>query len=63
MAILDAVAGDPALRGTPLVASVRGDLLERHGDRSAAAAAFREAAAQTLNEAERRLLIRRASAV
>src|SRR3954468_10843246 len=61
LAVLDAVAGDPSLATTPLVASVRGDLLERRGDRAAAAAAFREAAVQTRNEAERRLLLRRAA--
>ncbi len=60
LAIVDAVASDPSLAGTSLVASVRGDLLERRGDRAAAAAAFREAAAQTRNEAERGLLLRRA---
>jgi RNA polymerase sigma factor (sigma-70 family) len=61
LAILDAVAGEPSLATTPLVASVRGDLLERRGDRAAAAAAFEEAAGQTRNEAERRLLLRRAA--
>jgi predicted RNA polymerase sigma factor len=62
LAILDAVAGDAALAGTPLVASVRGDLLERRGDHGAAAAAFREAAGRTRNDAERGLLLGRAAA-
>jgi predicted RNA polymerase sigma factor len=63
LAILDAVAGAPALAGSALVPSVRGDLLARRGDGSAAAAAFREAAGRTRNEAERRLLLRRAGCV
>jgi RNA polymerase sigma factor (sigma-70 family) len=61
LAIVDAVAGDGALAGTPLVGSVRGDLLERLGDVEGAAAAFRAAAASTRNDAERRLLLRRAA--
>lgn len=60
LAIVDAVAEDASLVRTSLVASVRGDLLERRGDHQAATAAFREAAAQTRNDAERRLLLRRA---
>jgi predicted RNA polymerase sigma factor len=61
LAILDAVADDPSLAETALVSSVRGDLLERRGDHGAAAAAFRDAAMQTLNVAERDLLLRRAA--
>jgi len=60
LSVLEAVAEDPSLAATPLVASVRGDLLERRGDHDAAAVEFRQAAAQTRNEAERRLLLRRA---
>jgi RNA polymerase sigma factor (sigma-70 family) len=60
LAILAAVATEPSLTATPLVESVRGDLLERRGDREGAAAAFQEAAGLTRNEAERRLLLRRA---
>jgi RNA polymerase sigma factor (sigma-70 family) len=62
LAVLDAVADEPSLAGTALVASVRGDLLERRGDHAAAADAFREAADQTRNGAERGLLLRRAAA-
>jgi len=61
LAIVDAVAGDASLAGTALVGGVRGDLLERRGDHEASAAAFREAAEQTRNEAERKLLLRRAA--
>jgi len=61
LAVLEPVSGDPALAGTALVPSVRGDLLERSGNHAAAATAFHEAAAATRNEDERRLLLRRAA--
>jgi len=61
LAIVDAVSANPSLTGTSLAGGVRGDLLERRGDDEAAAAAFREAAGQTGNEAERQLLLRRAT--
>jgi RNA polymerase sigma factor (sigma-70 family) len=52
---------DPGVLGdSPLVPSVRGDLLERAGQHAAAGAAFTEAAARTRNESERALLRRRA---
>ncbi|GAA1477119.1 RNA polymerase sigma factor [Nocardioides aestuarii] len=58
LAVLDAV--DPgALGGSPLLLSVRGDLLERSGDPARAAAAFAEAAGLTDNAGERDLLLRR----
>ncbi|HYF72369.1 MAG TPA: DUF6596 domain-containing protein, partial [Nocardioides sp.] len=56
LTVLDAVASDPALAGSPVPAAVRGDLLERAGRHDAAAAAFREAAARSHNADERRLL-------
>jgi RNA polymerase sigma factor (sigma-70 family) len=60
LAVLAAV--DPAaLGGSPLVPSVRGDLLERAGRFSEAEAAFAEAAALTRNEGERTVLLRRAA--
>jgi RNA polymerase sigma factor (sigma-70 family) len=49
-----------ALPGSPLVPSVRGDLLERAGRFAEAGAAFAEAAALTRNEGERTVLLRRA---
>ena len=58
--MLDAVAGHPALAGSHLVPSVRGDLLERAGRRAEAADAFTEAAALTDNGGERTLLLGRA---
>ena len=58
LAVLDAV--DPeSLGDSPLVPSVRGDLLERAGLYAEAAAAFGEAAARTKNESERAVLLRR----
>ncbi|WP_445258791.1 RNA polymerase sigma factor [Nocardioides aurantiacus] len=59
LAVLDAV--DPgALGDSPMVPSVRGDLLERAGLHVEAAAAFTEAASHASNEGERALLLRRA---
>jgi RNA polymerase sigma factor (sigma-70 family) len=59
MAVLDRV--DPAELGdSPVVASVRGDLLERAGRYAEAAAAFAEAAGRTRNAGELALLRRRA---
>ena len=49
-----------ALGDSPLAPSVRGDLLERAGLHSEAAAAFTEAAGRTRNEGERTVLQRRA---
>ena len=49
-----------ALGDSPLAPSVRGDLLERAGLHSEAAAAFSEAAGRTRNEGERTVLQRRA---
>ncbi len=60
LAVLDAVADDPALAGSALVPSVRGDLLERSDHRADAATAFRQAAGLTRNADERRLLLTRA---
>jgi len=59
LAILDAVPDD-ALGDSPLMPSVRGDLLERAGRRDEARAAFTDAAARTRNESERGILRRRA---
>ncbi len=61
LAVLDGLADD-VLGDSPLVPSVRGDLLERAGLRSEAAEAFTAAAARSLNQSERALLRRRAEA-
>ena len=59
LAVLDGV--DPAALGcSPLVASVRGDLLERAGRHAEAYDAFRDAAARAGNVGERTILQRRA---
>jgi RNA polymerase sigma factor (sigma-70 family) len=60
LALLDGL--DPgALGDSPLLPSVRGDLLERAGRRTEASEAFAEAAALTNNEGERAVLQRRAT--
>ena len=62
LAVLDALPSD-ALGGSPLLPSVRGDLLERAGRLDEARDAFTEAASRTRNDSERRLLRRRAAAL
>ena len=59
LAVLEALDAG-VLGDSPLVPSVRGDLLERAGLHGQAAAAFTEAAGRTKNESERALLHRRA---
>ncbi|GAA4713670.1 RNA polymerase sigma factor [Pedococcus ginsenosidimutans] len=62
LAVLAAVdaSGAAQLGDSPMLPSVRGDLLERAGAHADAAAAFTEAAARSRNEAERTVLQRRA---
>jgi RNA polymerase sigma factor (sigma-70 family) len=62
LAIVDALAREPALRTYHLVPSVRGDLLDRLGRRDEAHAEFERAAAMTANARERAHLLRRAAA-
>ncbi len=59
LAVLDALDPD-LLSDSPLVPSVRGDLLERAGRNRPAGEAFAEAASRSLNEGERVILQRRA---
>jgi RNA polymerase sigma factor (sigma-70 family) len=59
LAVLEELDADQ-LGDSPLVPSVRGDLLERAGLHADAAEAFTEAAARSRNEAERAVLQRRA---
>lgn len=59
LAVLDAVAAE-ALGASPLLLSVRGDLLERSGLHAEASEAFTQAASQTRNDAERAVLHQRA---
>ncbi|MCL3819592.1 RNA polymerase sigma factor [Aeromicrobium wangtongii] len=61
LAVLDAVPAG-SLGDTPLVPSVRGDLLDRAGLHREASEAFTAAAARTRNESERALLLGRAQA-
>jgi predicted RNA polymerase sigma factor len=58
--VLDAVDAG-ALGGSPLVPSVRGDLLERAGLHAEAGRAFADAAGRTRNAGERAVLQRRAA--
>ncbi|CAN7465340.1 RNA polymerase sigma factor [Devosia sp. LjRoot16] len=62
LAILDAVADDPALRGYHLLPSVRGDFLVKLGRLAEARLEFERAAGLTRNERERILLLDRAAA-
>ncbi|MDG9702708.1 RNA polymerase sigma factor [Streptomyces sp. DH37] len=60
LGLVDALAGEPALRSYHLLPSVRGDLLERLGRGEEARAEFERAASLTRNERERELLLGRA---
>ncbi|MFF4852813.1 RNA polymerase sigma factor [Streptomyces sp. NPDC001194] len=59
--LVDALAGEPALRAYHLLPSVRGDLLERLGRGEEARAEFERAASLTHNARERALLLGRAA--
>ncbi|HEY0887931.1 MAG TPA: RNA polymerase sigma factor [Ramlibacter sp.] len=59
LAIVDTLAGDPALRAYQWLPSVRGDLLVRLGRRAEARAEFERAAALAGNERERQFLLQR----
>jgi RNA polymerase sigma factor (sigma-70 family) len=61
LALLDQLAGLPALMGYHLLPSVRGDLLDKLGRREEARAEFARAATMTQNERERTLLLNRAN--
>ena len=61
LAVLDAIAADPALRSYHLLPSVRGDLLARLDRPDEAKAEFERAASLTQNQRERDLLLARAA--
>lgn len=61
LAIVDALAGEPALRNYHLLPSVRGDFLAKLGRADEARAEFERAAALTRNEREKALLLDRAA--
>lgn len=63
LALVDALAAEPALKGYHLLPSVRGDLLARLGRTREARAEFVRAAGLTRNERERALLRARAAAL
>ncbi|MET7616515.1 RNA polymerase sigma factor [Streptomyces sp. NPDC005408] len=60
LALVDALAAEPALKEYHLLPSVRGDLLARLGRGAEARAEFERAASLTRNERERELLLKRA---
>ena len=60
--LVDRLGSEPALQGYHLLPSVRGDLLAKLGRPQEARIEFERAAALTLNERERKLLLERASA-
>jgi len=60
LAIVDAIAGEPSLKAYHLLATVRGDLLEKLGRFDEARAEFLRAASLTRNARERALMLRRA---
>jgi RNA polymerase sigma factor (sigma-70 family) len=60
--LVDALAGEPSLRGYHLLPSVRGDLLGKLGRFDEARAEFERAASLTRNARERELLLGRAAA-
>jgi predicted RNA polymerase sigma factor len=59
--IVDELRGEPLLRGYHLVSSVRGDLLAKLDRYDEAKEEFERAASLTRNEAEKKLLLRRAA--
>jgi predicted RNA polymerase sigma factor len=59
--LVDRLGSQPALQGYHLLPSVRGDLLAKLGRSREARIEFERAAALTLNERERKLLLERAS--
>jgi RNA polymerase sigma-70 factor (ECF subfamily) len=61
LALVDAIAADPAMRGYHLLPGVRGDLLERLGRRDEARAEYERAASLTGNARERDLLLGKAA--
>ena len=61
LAIMDAIANEPALKNYHLLPSVRADLLYKLGRHDEARAEFQRAASLTQNSRERDLLLSRAS--
>jgi predicted RNA polymerase sigma factor len=61
LVLIDALAGEPALKGYHLLPSVRGDLLAKLGRMAEARGEFERAATLTRNARERSLLLERAA--
>ena len=61
LAILDRIAGEPAMKAYHLLPAARGDMLEKLGHKVEARAAFERAAAMTRNERERAVMLKRAA--
>ena len=61
LAILDAIAGEPAMKAYHLLPAAQGDMLEKLGHKVEARAAFERAAAMTRNERERAVMLKRAA--
>jgi RNA polymerase sigma-70 factor, ECF subfamily len=61
--LVDRLGSEPSLQAYHLMPSVRGDLLAKLGRKQEARTEFERAAALTLNERERKLLLERASEV
>jgi predicted RNA polymerase sigma factor len=59
--LADALRDEPALKAYHLLATVRGDLLEKLGRHAEACAEYERAAGMTRNERERQLLLERAA--
>jgi predicted RNA polymerase sigma factor len=62
LALADALASEPALKGYHLLPAVRGDLLVKLGRLEEARAEFERAASLTHNAREKKLLLDRAAA-
>ena len=63
LAVIDAIAAEPAMRSYHLLPSVRGDFLQKLGRFDEARSEFERAAAMTRNSREIRLLLDRAAAL
>jgi predicted RNA polymerase sigma factor len=63
LALVDAIAAEPAMRSYHLLPSVRGDFLEKLGRLDEARGEFERAASMTRNAREVRLLLDRAAAL
>ncbi len=61
LAILEAIAAEPAMKAYHLLPAAQGDMLEKLGRKAEAGAAFARAAAMTRNQRERAVMLKRAA--